>query len=119
MERVVAAFMDGPGRKLGGIRDFLKREQVAQALEYRGRAQALHALENNNEISKTGAQFGIFNDFEEALAADSEKEIAVAYFCVVFIGQQARFGVGPVALVHGKSVTFCMVAVQCLGGEGR
>jgi hypothetical protein len=42
--------MDGPGRKLGGISDFLKRQQIAQALEHRGWAEALHALENDDEV---------------------------------------------------------------------
>jgi len=39
------------------------------------------------------------------LAADGEENVVVVYVGVVLEGQQARFGVGPVALVHGKIVT--------------
>ena len=53
------------------------------------------------------------------LAPDCKENVVVVDVCVALEGEQARFGVGPVALVHGKSVTFCMVEVQCLGGEGR
>ena len=86
VERFVAAFVDGPRGELGGIGDFLEGQQVAQALEHVGGAQALHAFEDDDQVRKTGSKLGVFNNLKETLAADSEEKVAVADFVVVFKG---------------------------------
>jgi len=45
----------------------LQGEEVAEGLEDRGRAETLHALEDDDEVSQAGTQLGVFDDFEEAL----------------------------------------------------
>lgn len=87
VEGVVAALVNGPGSKLRRIGDFLKGQQVTQTLKNRRRAKALHTLKNNDEVCQTGTQFGILDDLKEALAANSEEKVVVAYFAVVLKGQ--------------------------------
>ena len=82
---------------------FLQGEQVAQALKHGGWTQTLHALEDDDEVSQAGTQLGVFHDLKEALAADCEEKIVVAYFAVILKGEQACFGISPMTLIPGNS----------------
>jgi hypothetical protein len=87
VERVVSAFVNGPGRELRRIRNFLQRQQVAETLKNRRWTQTLHALQNDDKVSEAGSKFWIFDNLEEALTANSEEQIVIAYFAVVLKGE--------------------------------
>ena len=50
----------------------MQGEEVAEGLEHWGRAEALHALEDDDEVSQAGTQLGVLDNLKKALAAGGE-----------------------------------------------